>query len=496
MLFNIILSIFEYNMKKIYLILLLSVLIRIIGITSPIIGWHSWRQSDTASIARNFYENGHNILYPQINWGGTGTGYVESEFQIYPIIVSVLYSTFGFYDIFGRILSVFFSLLTVYGIYLLVRKIINEGTALWAALIYAILPLNIFYGRSFMPDAAMLMCSVYGIYFFSEWLDKNRMQYYLAGWLFITLAVLMKLPTLYIGLPLFYLAFHKYRWSLFRNIYLYLLTAAILIPVILWYYHAHQLFLNCGSSFGIWTYGQDKWGMFSLLIDPAWYNDIFFKSIAERHLTYPGFILLIAGLFIKRTYKRERLFDIWLIAVLIFIFIAAQAHRAQEYYTLPVNIAAAVFIGKLLAKYLPIDSLKHSMSKFKFSAYFSLLCVILICVLSYLRVARFYNGEDPDSAVLKIGREMQSVSDPQDKIITIGDGNPVYLYHANRFGWTAMPQQMDSIYIAQRRIDGAKFITGEKIIFERNNSKDKLNFLLKNYKVIKDKSDYFIIAIE
>ncbi|HMQ80908.1 MAG TPA: glycosyltransferase family 39 protein [Ignavibacteria bacterium] len=483
-------------MKKIYIILLLAAIIRVIDISAPIIGWHSWRQSDTASIARNFYENGHNILYPMINWGGIGTGYVESEFQVYPFIVSILYAVFGFHDIFGRILSVFFSLLTVYGLYLLVRKIINDDTALWSALIYAILPLNIFYGRAFMPDAAMLMCSVYGIYFFSEWLDKNKLKYFFSAWIFIALAVLMKLPTLYIGLPLLYLAFHKYRWSLFKNLHLYSLAAMILLPAILWYYHAHQIFLNGGSSFGIWTYGQDKWGMFSLLIDPAWYNDIFFKSIAERHLTYPGFILFIWGLFIKRSSERARLFDIWLIAVLIFIFIAAQAHRAQEYYTLPFNIAAAVYIGKFLAKYLPLADFKAALSRYKYRSYFALLCIMLVCVLSYLRIARFYNGENQNSPVLKIGRDIQSVSNPQDKIITIGDGNPVYLYHAHRFGWTAMPEQMDSNYIAQRRKEGAKFITGEKIIFERNNSTDRLDFLLKNFKVIKNEADHFVVATE
>lgn len=483
-------------MKKIYIILLLTAITRTIDITSPVTGWHSWRQSDTASIARNFYENGHNLMYPQINWGGSGTGYVESEFQMYPFIVSILYTAFGYHDIFGRILSAFFSLLTVYGLYLLIKKIINEETALWSALIYAILPLNIFYGRAFMPDAGMLMCTVYGIYFFSGWLDKDKMRYFFAAWLFITLAVLMKLPTLYIGLPLLYLAFHKYRWSLFKNAFIYLLVFLVLVPVLFWYFHAHQLFLNGGSSFGIWTYGQDKWGMFSLLIDPAWYNDIFFKSIAERHLTYPGFILFIAGLLIKRSYERERLFDIWLIAILIFIFIAAQAHRAQEYYTLPFNIAAAVYIGKFLAKYLPLSAFNAALSRYKYRSYFALLCVVLICVLSYLRVARFYNGERPDSPVLKIGRDVQTVSEPEDKIITVGDGNPVYLYHARRFGWTAMPQQLDSMYIAERKREGAKFIAGEREIFTGNNSAEKLSFLLNNYRVIKNEADYIIVAIE
>ncbi len=469
---------------------------RSVGILNPILGWHSWRQSDTAEITRNFYENGHNILYPQINWGGAGTGYVESEFHIYPFIVSVLYSAFGEHDSFGRMASVLFSMLTVLGLYLLVRKLINEDTALWSALIYAILPLNIFYGRAFMPESMMLMCAVYSIYFFSEWLDKEKAKYFIFAWLFTTLAILIKLPAVYLGLPLFYLAFQKYRYGLFKKYVLFILVILIFIPVILWYYHAHQLLLNGGSSFGIWSYGVDKWGMISLLKEPAWYNDIFFKSIAERHLTYPGFILLIAGIFIKRNYERERLFDIWLIAIIIFIFVAAQAHRAQEYYTLPFDLPAAVFIGKVFAKYLPVGNFKNSFKLRSFASIALVVCFMLICILSYLRMARFLNGENQDSVVLKIGNDVRLVTPPDDKIITASVWNPIYLYHSHRKGWTGLPQVLDSNYIEKRKTEGAKWIAGEKEVFEMENSMDNLDKILKKYKVIKNEKDYFIVKLE
>lgn len=481
-------------MKKIYLILLITLLARLYHINFPVSGWHSWRQSDTATIARNFYENGHNILYPQINWAPQTTGYVESEFHIYPFIVSILYSIFGVNDMWGRILSIIFSLLAVYGLYLLARKYINEQTALWSALIYGILPLNIFYGRAFMPESAMLMCSIYSVYFFSEWLDREKAKYFLYAWLFTCLAILIKLPALYIGFPLAYLAYQKYKFSLFKNHKIYFLTVLILIPVVLWYYHAHQLLLNGGVSFGIWTYGQDKWGMFSLLIDPSWYNDIFLKSFAERHVTYPGFILLIWGLFIKREYDKEKVFDFWLIAVLVYIFIAAQAHRAQEYYTLPLNILAAVFIAKVFAKYLPFENIKQAFKTSKLS-YFATLCFILICTLSYLRMANFMKSESWDSPIFKIAEDIKNLSKPDDLIITVGNGNPVYLYQSHRNGWTAMPQQLDNNFLAEKIQQGAKFLVGEKNIFAQNNSPDKLENLLSNYKILKNDNDYIIIKL-
>jgi 4-amino-4-deoxy-L-arabinose transferase-like glycosyltransferase len=488
-----IIHIFVTVNRRISSILLITFLTRLIGITNPVLGWHSWRQSDTASIARNFFENGFNILYPQINWGGSGTGYVESEFHIYPFIVSLLYAIFGADDTLGRIVSVIFSVFTVFGLYLLVKKFIDEKTALWSALIYAILPLNIFYGRTFMPESMMLMCSVYAIYFFSEWLDKNHLKYSLLAWLFTASAILIKLPSLYLGLPLLYLAILKYRSATFKQYRLYILAVFIFVPAALWYYHAHQLLLNGGSSFGIWTYGQDKWGMFSLLIDPAWYNDIVFKSIAERHLTYPAFILFMWGLFIKRTTPKEKLFDYWLIAVLVFIFVAAQAHRAQEYYSLPFTLPASVFIGKVFAEYIP--SLKESFKQKKIVPYFLVLCFSLICILSYLRVARFLESEKNSQVVLTIGKEVRQLTPAGDKVIAVSNGNPVYLYHSHRFGWTAMPQQLDSAYITKLVNQGAKWLAGEKNIFTENQQSERLEAFLKVYPVIRNEKDYFILRL-
>jgi len=481
-------------LKKIHSILLVTLLARLYHVTFPVLGWHSWRQSDTASIARNFFENGFNILYPQVNWGGTTTGYVESEFHIYPFIVSLLYSVFGVDDMWGRIVSIIFSIFTVYGIYLLVRKIIDERTALWSALIYAILPLNIYYGRAFMPESGMLMCSVYSIYFFSEWVDIGSVKTLIVSCLFTSLAILMKLPTLYIGLPLFYLAWQKYRIKLFTKPVLYIFAFSLLIPVILWYYHAHQLLLNNGVSFGIWSFGTSKWGTFDLLIKPSFYNDLFLKSIAERHLTFAGFILLIIGIFIKRKSKLEKVFDYWLIAVLFYFFIVSQGNIAQEYYQLPLILPASVFIGKVFSEFLG-RNLKESFSMSKIKSSFAILCLVLIVVLSYLRVSRTMGGETWGSSVFKIAETVKSITNKNDMIITVCDGNPVYLYHCDRKGWCSLPVWLDSAYIADRKKEGAKVIAGEKQFFIDNNATNNMEMILDHYKVIKNEKDYFVVVL-
>jgi hypothetical protein len=56
--------------------------IRSLDVWRPVDGRvrESWRECDYAAVARNFYREGMNILYPRIDWRGDGPGYAEMEF--------------------------------------------------------------------------------------------------------------------------------------------------------------------------------------------------------------------------------------------------------------------------------------------------------------------------------------------------------------------------------------------------------------------------------
>jgi len=59
-------------MKKNLLKLIISLIIfvaafspRLYRINNPVADWHSWRQADTAAVARNFAQGRFNLLFPQ-----------------------------------------------------------------------------------------------------------------------------------------------------------------------------------------------------------------------------------------------------------------------------------------------------------------------------------------------------------------------------------------------------------------------------------------------
>src|SRR5204862_5321442 len=69
-----------YHLTKLVVIFwTVAVAVRLILINQPYVDYWSWRQSDVAAIARNFFEYGFRFGYPQIDWAGGAGGYVGAE---------------------------------------------------------------------------------------------------------------------------------------------------------------------------------------------------------------------------------------------------------------------------------------------------------------------------------------------------------------------------------------------------------------------------------
>ncbi|MFH1280289.1 MAG: dolichyl-phosphate-mannose--protein mannosyltransferase, partial [Candidatus Beckwithbacteria bacterium] len=47
------------------LIFLITFVPRLYRLNNPVADWHSWRQADTAAVARNFVKSDFNLLFPQ-----------------------------------------------------------------------------------------------------------------------------------------------------------------------------------------------------------------------------------------------------------------------------------------------------------------------------------------------------------------------------------------------------------------------------------------------
>ena len=444
----------------------LQLVLTMYHVTSPFLDYHAWRQADTAAIARNFYHNGFNILYPQIDWGGAGPGYVETEFQLVPFLAAALYQLFGVHEYVGRLVAISFSVLSVYLIYKLSHKYFTRNVAIFSALFFIISPLNIYTSRSFQPESAMIFFSLGSLYFFDAWIDKERWEVFALAILCTTAAFLVKIPAVLLGVPLLWLAYSKYKWHLFKEWKLYLFVALALIPPILWYYHAHLLFLQYGNTFGIWTLTDTqgwntKWGNLQIWLSTGFYNN-YLVRLSGIVLTPIGLTLFIVGVFQKVQSKREYLFHFWLLAIIIYFIVLARGNWVHDYYQLPLVPVAAIFAGKALAM------LFNTTQERKIGV-FALLAVALLASVS-IYLPPLYKIDD---AQHEAGPAIDKLT-PKDALIIAGDGYaPTLLYYANRKGWLIAPEEWTPGKIETLKAQGAHYFVTSRVVYLKNDLKNK-----------------------
>ena len=127
-------------------IVLVAILARLPLLRADLTDFDSWRQTDTATIARNFLREPR-LLYPRINWGAPGPGYVESEAQLYPFAVSLIYRITGDNPLYGRLLSVLLSGVSCIVLYRIARRYLSEPGSLLAVALFAFSPTFFRYSR-------------------------------------------------------------------------------------------------------------------------------------------------------------------------------------------------------------------------------------------------------------------------------------------------------------------------------------------------------------
>ncbi len=186
------------------LILVLGFVVRLYRINNPIGDWHAWRQADTSAVSRNFVRNGFDVLHPKyedisnIQSGKDNPeGYRMVEFPIFNVFqagLTVLLPIFSI-EVWGRLVSVFFSLGSILFIYLIVRKHLNARAAIFSSAFFAFLPYSIYFGRTILPDGAMASTVLGSIYFFDSWISAKKISIninFLLAVVFAVSALLLK----------------------------------------------------------------------------------------------------------------------------------------------------------------------------------------------------------------------------------------------------------------------------------------------------------------
>jgi 4-amino-4-deoxy-L-arabinose transferase-like glycosyltransferase len=472
---------------------LLALTVRLIKISQPYVDEWSFKQGTIAMIAENFYRNGFNIFYPQINWAGSAAGYIGTEFPLVPFLASLLYVPFGVHEWIGRSVSVVFSVLSLPFFYLLVRKISNERSAAFAAAIYALAPLSIFASRSFMSDMTSLSFSVVALYLFSEWLERsNHLGLFLSTAVTTALAILIKAPAVIIGLPLLYMAWEEHGWQLVFKPKLWAFAALALLFPIAWYVHAYLITLSYPPhQFA----GSDGLTLMDLH---------FYAFIVQRLITSSLTPLVIAGmiggLLLPSPAKYGRLFHWWLLALCFFVLIAGLGNR-HPWYQLPAVPIAAALAGRAFDYLLRrLGALTRSkVTEFCGGA----VLFAAVAAVSYMYVKPLY---DPWATPLrKAGHKIDRIAPVDALAVFVVDGDSSGIYYSRRKGWHAFDDSdwgspLDSeqaiMELEKLRKRGAGYL-----VFTRYTAwwldyyKDFGSYLDSRYRRVQDTEEYVIFDL-
>jgi len=470
-----------------FLILILGFILRLYKIDIPLADHHSWRQADTAAVARNFVKEGWNFLKPKIdNMVPLHPGKPNNERlflvepPIYNSIVAGIYKIFGVKERWARLVSVIFSLGSIIFLYLIASFYFGEIVGLLASFFFAILPFNIFYSRVILPEPMIIFFTLGMFYFAIKWLEKNSIFHFSFFIFHSILSFSQKVFPLFLILPVLYLFFQKYKAAFLKLKKFWFWLLVSLVPMIWWRRWISHF--PEGIPANLWLLNQGN-----IRFKGAFFYWIFAKRIGELILGYWGLALLVLGLIIKPK-KEGWFFHFWLLAVLIFITVFAAGNVTHDYYQIPLIPVFCIFLAKG-ANFLLFES-GERFSKFTCSL-FMVLCSLFMIAFSWYYIRDFYNIQ---SGVDLAGRWIDE-NTPKDSLILAGDSNDAtLLYNCNRWGWTggfasSLPNEPETIEKVRKM--GASYYVATK--FDKNSEFGK--YMLKNYQVLNQTDQYIVFKI-
>jgi len=443
--------------RWLWAILALGLGLRLIGVDQPLIDRQAWRQADTAAIARNYYEEGYDLLYPRVDWRGTTEGYVETNFPLYPFLVACIYGAVGgVWEWVGRLLSALFSTAAAALLYFFAWRLYRHvWAARLSALLFLVFPLSVFFGRAFMPEAAMLFLSVATLLSFDRWTETGRWPDFFLALVSAALCFLVKIPTLYLGFPLVALAWSRWGWAFLRRPHLWAYLVLALLPALGWHLHAYGLFERTGLTFGIWSgYGYDKWSS-ELLLSPEFYL-LLARRLWHSVFTPPGLILAVLGLTFRWEGRREWLLYAWTGGLGLYVLLVPEGNRELHYYQLPFVPVGALLAGKILGQALkPVGETAPDWLRWlaarpgKQRAGLVALAVLGTGVYSAWAVQPYYRPPNNVYNYYKSCYVVGQILDrklPPDVLLVVGDmdenagapyraQSPTMLYYCHRKGW-------------------------------------------------------------
>lgn len=279
---------------------------------------------------------------------------------LYDLLTTMFFYIFGIGVASGRLVSVMFSLLSLWILYEFTSRIYNKQTALLASVFLGVMPGFFWLSRIAMLETALVFFFTLALFFFFSWMRFSQNKALrlcgltLGAGFLAKYQILVAVVIMFIAVLVFYRK--KLRSSLSKFLLLPLIAVLVTVPWILILYQ-----LNGLGKLGEFLYVIQEGGQDRALYSSRFFQPIFylvemtwpFSDIPVHPISLPLYILGLLGIvfwaFRRRT--EDNFFLLWFIVVYVFFTLVP---NKQWRYVIPVfpvlAVSAACFISFIYSK--------------------------------------------------------------------------------------------------------------------------------------------------
>ncbi len=422
-------------------ILIIAAALRQYKVNTPLADLHSWRQVDTAAVARNYARNGIDWLHPRYDdLSSLQTGHENPEglryveFPIYNAIVGFIGSLLKSVpiEVIGRNVSAVFSLFIITAIYYLCLKETDRVTAAVAASVYAVFPAFVFFSRMVLPETTALSFAMISVMLTYMGLSREKTGKYillLAAALSMAASLLVKPTTIFYGIAIIFLFFRHYRLRTFKQFDAYLFAAIAVLPLAAWRYFISFHPEGIPPSDWLITSVNTYEGLRNVFLKPAFFRWIFYERVSQ--IIFGGYLVFffIMGLMSR---PRRWLPHMLVLSGMAYLFVFEGGNVQHEYYQTILLPALAIPVGMGTA-YVVANA--KNLINVMFVYLLMTVLFALSLFFSFYRVREYYSTP---SDLPPIANIIKTLTNPNDKIVTDRLGDTTLLYLADRKGAPAI----------------------------------------------------------
>lgn len=429
-----ILNIFINQYFWLGIILILALLVRLYKIDAPIADWHSWRQADTASVTRNFIKEGLKPFLPKYDdMSGVSEHPLANpnrfrfvEFPIYNLAVYPLYLFFGVSELYHRLVSVLFSLGSLIFVYLISKKYLKIFGAYLSAIIFALMPFNVFFSRTTLPEPTFVFFALGMVYFVDRWIWESKGIWGIWGYIFTAAAFLIKPWAIFFIPPLIYSIYRKNEKIMSSKKYIVFFALAVL-PFLLWRLWILQQPEGIPAS--SWLLNGD-----GIRLRPAFWWWIVSQRLGGEILGATGLVLFSIGLITKPLKGPGGYFlHIWILSLFLYFVIFATGNVRHNYYQIIFVPTASIFMAK---GFLELVKSNSSLIPRIWTIPLALAFLVLSFYFGWKVVGGFYQINNP--VIIEAGRKADQILPKEAIVVAPYNGDSAFLYQTNRPGWAVV----------------------------------------------------------